>query len=99
MAVNDQNILIASGWYLYYDGSQYRLIHRSGTVSIDHGSAPTLQSALNLYLDQRAITEYVGQTSRVAFATAFGVRNGYAEALASGRIGCRYQSIQWGEGL
>lgn len=99
MAANAQNIIISAGWYLYYDGTQYRLTHQSGGETVDHGSAPTLQSALNLYLDQRTIAEYIGQTSPVSLAAAFAKRNGYGEALASGRIGCIYQSVQWGEGL
>mgnify|MGYP006873150900 CR=1 FL=1 len=94
-----QNILITGSWYLYYDGGQYNLLYGYDP----YGSARTIQSALNLYLDQRAINDYVGGTSNVSFATALARRNGYAESLASSdaleRITVSYQPVQWGEGL
>lgn len=102
MAENKKNIMVATGWYLYHDGAQFRLVNSTAAGDIDCGSAPSLQSVLNLYLDQRAIREHIGKTTPVSFASAFAVRNGYADDLAadeSGRIERIYQSVLWGEGL
>lgn len=99
MADLKNNIKLATYWYLRHDGSQYWVMYITGTVEEEHGSSPSLQTALNMYCEARAIRYYKGGTAGYSFAQLVTRRNGYAQELADANpsyLSVREQKVQWG---
>ena len=99
MAEIKKNIKLSTYWFLRYDGSQYWVMYISDTVEEEYGSSPSLQTALNMYCDARAIRYYKDTSLGSSFSELVSRRNGFAQELADANpsfLSVREQKIQWG---
>lgn len=99
MADYKNNIKLAAFWFLRFDGNHYWVMYITDTVEEEHGSSPSLQTALNMYCEARAIRYFKDGTEGYSFSQLVNWRNSYAQELVDANpsnLKIRLQKVQWG---